>query len=201
MIETNIARDRAEGDLLDVLAADHEDVTRHFSAFLGTPIGDPERKELMDTISALLVSHAAIEEALLYPHIRERAEDGAHSAVEGLDVHAHAEVLLRQIAPLDAHAPGFDRLVAVLDEHVSGHMHWEEARLFPMMRAALSQGELDRLGDEARAMRSGAPTAPQAHPGMEGLWTDDYRPPGVSAADRLRRGLTPAGGWDRMKPH
>ncbi|MEZ0069895.1 hypothetical protein ABIA32_005943 [Streptacidiphilus sp. MAP12-20] len=200
MIETNIARDRAEGDLLDLLAADHEDAARMFSAFIGIPIGDPERKELMDRITALLVAHAAIEETYLYPNIRERTEDGAEPARQGLDTHAEAEVLLRRIAPLDAHAPGFDRLVAVLHEHVSGHMHWEEARLFPMLRESLGQGELDRLGAQARALRLTAPTRPQPHPGVEPP-ADHFRPPELSAAGRLRYLLTPAGGWNRLLPH
>jgi hemerythrin superfamily protein len=200
MIETNIQQDHATGDLLDVLVADHEEVTRVFSAFLGIALGNPERKRLIDHASELLVQHDEIEEACLYPFVRERTEGGSEVAPQALEQHAETDVLLRRIAPLDAKAPGFDRQVALLHELVTGHMRWEEARVFPMLREELDQRELDEMGDRARAMRRRAPHDPRPHPGVQAP-ADDFRPPELSTAGKLHYLFTPAGGWDRMRPH
>ncbi|MBF9068894.1 hemerythrin domain-containing protein [Streptacidiphilus fuscans] len=199
-IETHIDRDRAQGDLLDGLIADHEEITRTFSAFLGVGFGHPERKEIADQVTRQIVAHDAIEEALVYPMIRERTEGGSAMAVPCLGAHAQTDVLLRRIRLLDAHAPGFDRLMGVLGTHVTGHMHWEEAQVFPLLRATLDQEELDQLGDRARGMRRHPLLEPAPHPGIEPP-ADDYRPAERTTTGKLRYLFTPAGGWDRMRPH
>jgi hypothetical protein len=184
------------GDVLEELSADHEELIRLFRALFGVPIKDPERKSLLDRAADLLVVHDAIEEACVYPALRERAPDGVQASDAALRDHAATDVQLRRLQSLDERTPGFDRQVALLDEHVTGHIGWEEAGAFELLRETLSQDELDELGVQARALRARAPHRPSAHAGVQAP-SDPFTPPEPALRERLHDLLTPAGGWRR----
>jgi iron-sulfur cluster repair protein YtfE (RIC family) len=190
-----------EGDLLDQLEAEHEKIRLIFSAVLGTPIGDPDRKAQMERATPAIVAHCAIEEELLYPLVRGLPEDadGALSRA-GRDDHARAEAALHLIGLATAGDPVFTREVAVLNEHLTGHLAWEEARLFPLIRASVGRTELDELGARAREIRRKVRTVPQAPPGVMPP-EDHFSPPEKSLRERLRDRFTPAGGWRALRPH
>jgi hypothetical protein len=194
--ETDPARDAGEGDILDELAADHSELTRLFSAMLGVPIKDPERKELLDRATELLVAHDAIEERCVYPALRTRAADGPEVCDAAIRAHAETDVQLRRLHGLDQATPGFDRQVALLREHVTGHIGWEESRVYSLLRDTLSQEDLDALGLQARALRARAPHKPAPHPHIQPP-ADPFTPAETGIRDRLRRLFTPVGGWRR----
>ncbi|WP_370120119.1 hemerythrin domain-containing protein [Streptacidiphilus sp. MAP12-33] len=189
------------GDLLQQLAAEHWEMRMLFSAVLGTPLGDPERSTLMDRITTRLVRHGVVEEGVLYPMVRRLPEDAdSELSRRGLEDHARCEASLHQIGLRKATDPDFDHLVAVLHEHVTGHQNWEEARLFPLLREAFGQGELDAAGDRARELRRRARTTAQAPPGVQPP-EDHFPPPEQGLRQRLHDRFTPAGGWGALRPH
>jgi hemerythrin superfamily protein len=189
------------GDLLDQLEAEHEKIRLLFSAELGTPIGDPDRKAQMEQAIPVIVRHGVVEEELLYPLVR-RLPDGTDGSLSraAADDHARAEAALHVLALVKADDPAFTREFAVLNEHLTGHMSWEEARVFPMVRAAVPQEELDELGVRARDIRHRARSTPQAPPGVRP--PEDHFPPGEkSFRERMHDRFTPAGGWGALRPH
>ncbi|SEL91296.1 hypothetical protein [Streptacidiphilus jiangxiensis] len=189
------------GDLLVQLTSEHWEMRMLFSAVLGTPLGDPERKALLDQITPRLVRHGVIEEECLYPLVRRLPEDaGGELSGHGVDDHARTEASLHLIGLHKATDPEFDHLVAVLHEHVTGHDNWEEARLFPLLREACSQTELDAAGDRARDARRRARTSPKPPPGTQPP-QDRFPEPETGLRQRLHDRFTPAGGWGQLRPH
>ncbi|WP_042367334.1 hemerythrin domain-containing protein [Streptacidiphilus neutrinimicus] len=189
------------GDLLDQLDAEHEKIRLLLGGMLGIPIGDPERKAQMDRVSPVIVRHGVIEDELLYP-LMARLPEGADGAVSRVahDDHVRAEAALHALGLLKAKDPDFTREFAVLNEHMTGHMSWEEARVFPALRATVAQAELDELGARARELRLRGRTTPQAPPGVRPP-EDHYAPGEKSFRERMHDRFTPAGGWGALRPH
>lgn len=190
-----------DGDLLDQLEAEHEKIRLLCGAVQGIPIGHPDRKTQLDEAVPVMVRHGVIEEECLYPLVRRLPEDadGALSHA-GLDDHARAEAALRVLGRLRPDDPAFTREFAVLQEHLTGHMSWEEARVFPLVRAAVSQAELDEMGAKAREIRRRGRSTPQAPPGTRPP-EDHFGPGEKSFRERMHDRFTPAGGWGNLRPH
>lgn len=154
---------RHGGDIFEELAADHEAVSLLFSELGGIPLGDPQRKKLVDEVTGDLVRHAVAEEQYLYPLVR-RLPDGDRIAEKELADHSSVEALLRELGARSAVSPDFDRLVAVLVREVTGHAHEEEARLFPALAEVVGKDERRALGDRVREAKSRAPERPRRQP-------------------------------------
>ena len=189
------------GDLLDQLEAEHEKIRLLLGAVQGIPIGDPDRKAQMDQATPVMVRHGVIEEECLYPLVRRLPEDADGALSRGArDDHARAEAALHLLGILKANDLEFTREFAVLQEHLTGHMSWEEARIFPLVRAAVSQGDLDEYGVKAREIRRHGRTVPQAPPGTRPP-EDNFAPGEKSFRERMHDRFTPAGGWGNLRPH
>ena len=190
-----------DGDLLDQLEAEHEKIRLLFGAVQGIPIGHPDRKPQMDEAVPVMVRHGVIEEECLYPLVQRLPEDaeGALSHA-GRDDHARAEAALRLLSRLKADDPQFTREFALLQELLTGHMSWEEARIFPLVRAAVPQAELDAMGVKAREIRRRGRTEPQVPPGTQPP-EDHFRAGEKSFRERMHDRFTPAGGWGSLRPH
>ncbi|MFE2875284.1 hemerythrin domain-containing protein [Streptomyces roseus] len=150
------------GDIIAELTVDHREVDGLFDRIEHTtPAG--ERQKAAEQLTIELVRHSVAEEEHLYPAIREHFPDGDLIADKELADHARVEKLLKDLEGLDAAGPEFDRLIAVLKTEVTAHVHDEEQNLFPRLRHACSQEDLETLGDRVRRAKRFAPTRP--HPG------------------------------------
>ncbi|WP_354637976.1 hemerythrin domain-containing protein [Kitasatospora camelliae] len=183
-------REDDRDDLLDELAYQHQQVTVLFSEIAGTPLGDPLRKELIEQVAELLSGHLLAEERHLHPLAAARLPNGEAVAARGRADHAAIEGLLGELLRLSATSAGFDRVVARLVEHTTGHMWSEEAQLFRPLRGAVAPRELDRLGEELRRTEALAPDTPRRRPPTV-LPPDDLPPPEQGLRDRIRDFLTP----------
>ena len=148
---------------LTVLKHDHGNVEALFERFEHLPADDLEQKrQVVDKIIEHLAVHAAIEEQVFYPGIRTAAPDADDEVLEGLEEH---HVVKWTLSELERTSPGderFDAKMRVLMESVRHHVEEEENDLFPKVREALTNQQLEEMGDALETARQAAPTRP--HP-------------------------------------
>jgi len=119
-------------DALRLLAADHARVKELFGRFERTR-GAASREALAERICQELTLHTELEEAIVYPRVREAIRDDAlmnEAAIE----HASANDLIGQIEAASPSDPKHAALVAVLREYVLHHVKEEEGEMFPRVR-------------------------------------------------------------------
>ncbi len=173
------------GDVLQVLMTDHREVEELYDRFLAARSGDPERRDIAGEIITELVRHAIAEETYVYPTVREKLAEGDAIADKETREHAEAERVMKDIEGRDADDPDFDRLVTHLMTTINEHIADEESNLFPQLRGACTQEELDRLAAKVNVIKKIAPTHP--HPAAPDHPTSHkVLGPVVGLVDRVR---------------
>ncbi len=150
-------------DAIALLKDDHDEVEKLFTRF--EKLG-PRAKKTKATIAAKVIAalsqHAAIEEQVLYPAVREHMPDEEDSVLEALEEHHVVKWVLAELDSMTPDHERFDAKFTVLAESVRHHVEEEEGELFPKMRKGFSRRELDELGDALATAKKTAPTKP--HP-------------------------------------
>jgi hemerythrin superfamily protein len=148
---------------LSVLKQDHGNVEALFKQFEALDSGDAvEKRRVVDHIIEQLSVHAAIEEQVFYPAVRQAGEEAADTVLEGLEEHHIVKWTLSELESLAPTDERFDAKVRVLVESVRHHVEEEEGELFEIVRRALGTQELEALGDALERAKETAPTRP--HP-------------------------------------
>ena len=150
-------------DALAMLREDHREAKRLFKRFEGA--GDRAHKtkrKVADEIIRELSIHAAVEEQVFYPTVRERAGETEEMVLEALEEHHIVKTTLSELEKMDPKDERFDAKVSVLIESVRHHMKEEEEDLFKRVRKAFKPAELRELGDLMEEAKAAAPTRP--HP-------------------------------------
>jgi hemerythrin superfamily protein len=174
-----------DGDVLQILETDHREVEEMYTRLQALPSGDAGRKELADEIITELVRHSIAEETYVYPVIREKLVNGGERADKETAEHAEAERLMKDLEKVGADDPEFDHLVSRLMSTILGHIADEETSVFPELRAACSQEELDKLATKVNAIKKIAPTHP--HPAQpDSPIAHKLLGPAVGLVDRVR---------------
>lgn len=150
-------------DALSLLKADHEAVEAKFAKFeaLGPRAVKSKATLVADVVEALTV-HAAIEEEVLYPAVRERLSDEEGQVLEALEEHHIVKWTLSELDGMSPEHERFDAKFTVLMEMVRHHVKEEESELFPKVRKGFTRTELADLGDALAAAKMTAPKRP--HP-------------------------------------
>lgn len=148
---------------LTLIKKDHEAVEALFKKFekLGAR-GEKTKRRLVDQMIAALSTHAAIEEQLLYPALREKAPQSEDDVLEALEEHHVMKWTLLELERLGPEDERFDAKVTVLMENVRHHVKKEETELFKICRKALKPPELEALGNALAKAKKMAPKRP--HP-------------------------------------
>lgn len=150
-------------DAITLLTEDHRAVDKIFDKFESTgPRAFKARKDLAERIVRDLSVHAAIEEQVLYPAIREALPETEDDVLEALEEHHVAKWVLSEIDGMSPDHERFKAKVTVLIESVRHHVEEEEEVLFPKVRAALDDEQLERIGEALQEAKRIAPTRP--HP-------------------------------------
>jgi hemerythrin superfamily protein len=149
-------------DAISLLKQDHGNVETLFKRFEALPDDDPaEKRRIVDKVIEQLSVHAEVEEQIFYPAARQRlAESGI--VLEALEEHHLAKFALNELEKLPPSSERFDAKFHVLMELIREHVEEEEKDLFPQMRKALKQPELQELGEAMERAKATAPTRP--HP-------------------------------------
>lgn len=131
---------------IELLKQDHAKVKELFERFEKTE-DDAEKGEIVREAITELKIHAAIEEEIFYPALREVAEE---DIMDEADEEHHVVKLL--IAELEEMEPGddhFDAKFTVLAENVRHHIKEEESEIFPKAKEAGA----DEMGEEMLARK------------------------------------------------
>jgi hemerythrin-like domain-containing protein len=150
-------------DAIALLKADHAEVEKLFKRF--EELGPRARKTKLDIakkVIAALSQHAAVEEQVLYPTIREQLPDDEDLVLEALEEHHVAKWLLSELDGMTPDDERFSAKFMVLAESVRHHVKEEEGEMFPKLRKSFTKSELNDLGESLAAAKKTAPTKP--HP-------------------------------------
>ena len=149
-------------DLLDLLIADHENLSRTGP----------------DGLLEAVLQHIWVERELLYPAIAEHLQ-GGEAVAEGL--RQADDGLEEELAGLEPAAEA--AAVGRVREALAGHVNTQEA-LFPSLRDSIPAEVLVDLADGVPLAIGGAPTRPRprAREGLLGELSDDV----AAATDHLR---------------
>ncbi|MDQ3782437.1 MAG: hemerythrin domain-containing protein, partial [Actinomycetota bacterium] len=147
-------------DAIELLETDHAGVEQMFVQIESMPESD-SRTQLVQGVIRELSVHAAIEEQVLYPAVREALPDGEALVQEAIDEHQQVKETLAAIERADAPTER-DQLLVTLMSNVRHHVEEEETELFPKLRASIGQAELQEMGAALATAKKMAPTHP--HP-------------------------------------
>jgi hemerythrin superfamily protein len=150
-------------DAITLLKRDHKTVEGLFRRF--EKAGDratKTKRNVVDQIIEELAVHAAIEEQVFYPAVRDASEELNDTVLESLEEHHVVKWTLSELDGMDPEHERFDAKVTVLIESVRHHVKEEEGELFPKVREAMSRKELSDLGEALEKAKKVAPIRP--HP-------------------------------------
>jgi hemerythrin superfamily protein len=148
-------------DAITLLKQDHKTVEGIFKQFEKATQPAQQRNLARRVIEELSV-HAAIEEMVFYPAVRERVPATEETVLESLEEH---HIVKWTLSELENMKPGDERFMAkmtVLIESVRHHVKEEEQELFPEVRKAIGRKDMAALGDALEQAKKTAPTSP--HP-------------------------------------
>ena len=143
-----------ENDPIALLETDH----RRFEKLLEdgektTERAAKGRMELLETLTAALNVHEAIEEQLLYPALKPHAAS-RDIVLEGFEEHHFADVIIKELQGVATDDEKWGAKFKVLKENVTHHIKEEERVMFPAARGVLSREELLALGARMRALKA-----------------------------------------------
>lgn len=134
-------------DAVSMLMDDHKRVKEIFDTFK-----DLDNEEKIDAKHKALVElalHAAVEEKLVYPLLREEDEDDEVN--EAVVEHHVVKLLIVELEAMKQPGSMLDAKFKVLGEIVEHHVKEEESEMFPKLRS--SDNNLQELGAEIKALK------------------------------------------------
>jgi len=148
-------------DAIAILRADHTEMRAVFRDF--DKAGENAKKtqqRLVDKMIELLTVHTYIENEVMYPRVRALLPDLEDDILESYEEHHVADVLVMELASMDASDERFRAKTTVLIENVTHHMQEEEQEWFPQVRQGLTRKQLQLIGQEMLEARKSAPRRP-----------------------------------------
>jgi hemerythrin superfamily protein len=175
-------------DVIDVLIADHRDVTALITEIW--TVKDPMiRRDLTDTAISELVRHAVAEEMYVYPAMRKYLDDGDKAVEHDISEHKELEEAMKTLESVDVSSAEFDTNLRHLESVLADHMQDEESEQFPELRRKVPAEELQQLAGKVETAKKLAPTRP--HPGAPNSELfHKLVGPGVGLVDRLKDKMT-----------
>jgi len=140
-------------DVFDVLAEDHAEVQWMLAEFERGPNAaaatQDELQLRMKMAEALITEvsrHEALEGMYFWPAVRAHVTDGEVLADEAARQEQEGKVVLGKLGKADPQDPEFERLLATFIEAAGEHIRFEETRVWPRARLALSSQAAAELG-------------------------------------------------------
>lgn len=178
---------KTKREAMVLLKKDHDAVRRLFERFDKVETGI-ERKEIVREACAELKVHAAVEEELFYPALRQKMEDGDGLLDRADEEHHEVKILVAELELMSGDEDNFRAKFTLLAERARLHFKEEELKIFPKARRTVI--DFDALGERIHARRldlitEGVPPGPEAEMiGKFGL-------PRESPSRRAQKTLTP----------
>jgi hypothetical protein len=172
---------------IELLEHDHDEIRRLLAELEAAPAGGAVQRLVI-----CASRHETLEEQYFWPVTGRRVQDWARLAAQGVRQELELKHILNLVDGLDPADSEFELLVGQLASVCRGHLDFEETRVWPGVRLALSEQELTDLGAQLRQGRKLAPTRPHPHvppaPEVQRLASRI-----TGATDRIRDALTGRG--------
>jgi hypothetical protein len=120
-----------EHDAIAMLKRDHDNVKALFEQFEKTE-SQAEKQKIVKQALTELRMHAALEEELFYPAVREQLKNSVMNEAD--EEHHVAKVLIAELDASTEHNDHFDAKFTVLAENVRHHIKEEESQILPQAR-------------------------------------------------------------------
>lgn len=138
-------------DAIALLKKDHQAVRALFDRFERTEEAS-KRREIVEAACAELKVHAAIEERLFYPALRQQMADEAGLIDEADEEHHEVKILMAELDMMDGSEENYCAKFEVLSENVRHHMKEEEGSMFP--KAKKTAIDFSALGERMRELKA-----------------------------------------------
>lgn len=135
---------------VEIIQKDHRAVEQLFKKYedLDREAFGTKRK-VAEKIIKELKTHAAMEERIFYPKVKELLKSEDSGMVElAYTEHDVANRLLEELSVTHPEDPQFDARVKVLNETVTHHIKEEEEELLPKLMHLAAQEQLHELGKD-----------------------------------------------------
>jgi hypothetical protein len=152
------ASKRGKTDVLSILQDDHKRALKLFKQFEKADREDTEAlREIAEQACAELEMHAALEEEIFYPALREAIDEEDMEMMEEARVeHDTAKQLIAQLRGLQPGDARYAAMFTVLGEYVKHHVEEEEGEMFKhAKRAKLDVEALGQALQERRGQMQG----------------------------------------------
>jgi hemerythrin superfamily protein len=146
-------------DAITLIKNDHHTVDQLFRKFEKTK-KSADKKKLAKQIITELSIHAAVEEELLYPLMKDEELVDEDEILEAHEEHHIVKLSLMELQQMGPQDEGFDAKVMVLGELVRHHVREEEGEMLPKLRK-LGKERLSELAEQIVEAKVGAPKQPQ----------------------------------------
>lgn len=138
-------------DPFELLKADHKKVAELFDAL---EVASGKRKlDVFKSIKSELELHTHIEETILYPAL-EKPEETHDLTLEAYEEHNVVKTLLAELSGARSATDEWQAKAKVLRENVEHHVEEEENELFDKAGDALSDEEIEVLGQRMAAEKA-----------------------------------------------
>ena len=186
--------------VFDVLAKDHAEVKQMLADLetgptVGTGASNHElaqRKKMVEQLVIEESKHEAMEEMYFWPAVRDKLPGGDKLASTAIEQEQEGKEVLDKLDKLDASDGEFDKLVSKVIQAGREHITYEETRVWPGLRNALSAEEVDEIGTKIEEGKKTAPTRPHPHtPASPGVLKSAG--PAAAAVDKARDKMSDRG--------
>lgn len=151
-------------DAITLLKKDHQEVKKLFNQFeKAAKKGTADQRALAEEIIRELSVHAAIEEEIFYPAVREAVPAAEDHVLESLEEHHLVKLVAAELDDMEPDDERFKAKMTVMMESVRHHIEEEESDLFPQVREALGRKPLAEIGSALEVAKETAPTRPHPH--------------------------------------
>ena len=179
-------------NVFTVLGQDHEEVKQMLTGLENGPgqdagATDEDVQARKAAVQALIVAesrHEAVEEEYFWPAVRDVLPDGNQLADHGISQEQDAKIVLDQLDKLEPGEREFEELVFAIVLDGRAHIAYEEEKVWPALREALTPSAADLLGTKLSQGKDLAPTRPHPNiPPRPGILKATA--PAVAVADKL----------------
>ena len=143
-------------DALTLLKKDHDAVKKMLKDLdATTDRAIKTRQDLFERLRFSLTVHEQMEEAVLYPALKEHAQT-KDIVLEAYEEHDVVDSIMSQLGSLPVDDETWGAKATVMIENLRHHIEEEEKEMFPTARRVFEAGELQELGERMAARRKTA---------------------------------------------
>lgn len=149
-------------DALTLLKKDHDEVKKMLKDLDATSDrAIKTRQDLFARLKFSLTVHEQMEEAVLYPALKEHAEHAETKEIvlEAYEEHDVVDTILGELERTPVDDETWHAKLTVMRENLLHHIEEEEGEMFGQIRGLFDKETLESLGEQMRTIKSQARAA------------------------------------------